>query len=459
MGSQNTKALAESDLNSIEHAEPQKFSNDVCILIFSFINSAENTKFLVDSCSKVCSQWRQFIKYECGLKIDIHFAKNKELKKKLRDGCLKYYNVSSLKIRLTSLVNLNGKSMNSLCKGANSHLLRELNLTGTGCDAESFKIIVTTLRLESLNFSFNSISDDSLVILSQNEGMKNLRVLHVSGDFTNDGILAMTNSPYLKKLEEFYAHSPLKKLSIIALVDTFKLKALEFRVTKENDEVFEYFSKNENLSQLTYLSVQPQTYEYFESSICLIANNPFLTKLRYLDISRLLIENEGLVKLFSSHIMSTMKTLIADSCEIKKEEAIALASNRLIRNLTYLSLADNGIGSGFEALITSPIMRNVTSLNVSNSDPGIGNVGCLKIGSSEYLYNLTYLNISNNKINEVGIIGLTFGNMLDLKELNLSRNVFSDEAHQLLDDCIFLKPVEVDKWGCKYETRKPHPMK
>jgi len=109
-----------------------------------------------------------------------------------------------------------------------------------------------------------------------------------------------------------------------------------------------------------------------------------------------------------------------------------LASSPLLANLTSLNLSSGGFGNvGAQALATSPFMVNLTSLNLRENL--IEDEGVKALASSLLLANLTSLDLSVNLIGAVGAQALACSlGLVKLRSLDLSYNGISDVGAQAL---------------------------
>ena len=453
MGSQQTRELAHTDLSDLAVSMNDKFSNDICLHIFSFINSEAEFQDFIKSYSKVCRQWRAIILQFCGLKTQIWASSTKDLKSKTSNGMLKYCFIQSITINNSQL---KGGDISGITTGLYSTKLKELNINYNPLDDKSMSIIASSLpSLEVLKARGNSIKDKGLLSIAQSQNLKQLKVLDVyANNFSSEGVLSICSSPNMKNLTELnLGYCEIGAEGAKAIVNAFKLKKLEIFSGRIGNEGLIAIANSPNMADLQLLNVE---YNYIgEEGALALVNTEYVKNLTKLDISSNEIGATAGNALVGSEILKHIKSLKLGSCGIDQAGAKTLANNPFIKNLTSLGLQNNGIGpEGACALGQSEYLQNLRRLNLHANKPAICDTGLLGLASENdetgsNLFRLEVLEIGLNLIGDVGIKAFAKLSFPALKTLDLSYNDFTDAGDTLLKSSIFMMNTNVKTFDCR----------
>jgi hypothetical protein len=127
-----------------------------------------------------------------------------------------------------------------------------------------------------LNIADNQITDDSLVIISKCSWMNKLEqlVLYGNSDISSEGIIILSESPFVKRL-----------------------KLLDLHATSVDDEGISYFLKGENCTELTSLNLNMSWKRITNKTLYSFSLSKYCNKLKALYLEDCLIGDIGLDEL------------------------------------------------------------------------------------------------------------------------------------------------------------------
>jgi uncharacterized protein (TIGR02996 family) len=166
-----------------------------------------------------------------------------------------------------------------------------------------------------------------------------------------------------------------------------------------------------------------------EGAAAALASSPHLTRLRELDLGRNPLGAHGVRRLASSRTLPHLTSLdLSEVGDVGGLGLAALADSPMIEGLTYLRLANCGVGpGGVEALAAT---RRPTRLdNLDLLDARLGDRGAIALARSPVVATVRVLGLSNNDIGPEGALALAQSPHLgQLKILRLAGRPIGDEA-------------------------------
>jgi uncharacterized protein (TIGR02996 family) len=204
-----------------------------------------------------------------------------------------------------------------------------------------------------------------------------------SNDLTRGGLKLLLRSPYLKRLT-----------------------ALDLAFTGLDDAGVAALAASTALPRLTTLSLGDNEGVSSEG-IGSLADSPFLSGLRSLDLSGNDIDERGIRALVASRTLSRLDTLRLNGNPVGdggvRELARSSLLNRLLARSGRLELREVATGAnGAEALAECPALTGCNSLDLS--DNHLGDRGFSALLRSRHTSRLRYLRVARNQITDAGIL-------------------------------------------------------
>ena len=237
--------------------------------------------------------------------------------------------------------------------------------------------------------------------------LQRLSTLRLTSNSSNwmslEGLQAILQSPYIKKLKRLYLFGPPM-----------------FR-----DEGAKAIANASSLSQLEELFVINDLIK--DDGCAAIANSSYMANLTQLGLfGNEYLRNEGAKAIANSPHMANLKYLSCPHCGIDTEGIVAIANSPYMANLEHLNLDNKDFsepGSGKEgvtAIANSPHMSNLRTLDLVNHR--MGPEGAIAIANSPYLTKLEKLIIPHRLAEDEGIIAIAnSSNLTSLRKLDLDR--------------------------------------
>lgn len=201
----------------------------------------------------------------------------------------------------------------------------------------------------------------------------------------NEGVRLAASSPHLRELE-----------------------VLDLGYNGIDDAGVRLLARSSSLPAMTALSLGFNE-RITSAGVAELAASPFLGGLMTLDLSSNAIDEAGIQAIVASPTLRQLHRLRISENRIGDAGAAALAQStllqRMLSRITRLELRDNRIGpSGARALASCPLMTRCLALDLTRNS--IEDSGLAAIVESEHLRGLRVLKVGRNQITDAGIAGL-----------------------------------------------------
>jgi hypothetical protein len=301
-------------------------------------------------------------------------------------------------IQQLSLSWLNAKKMAALLPAFTKMVqLTSLSLTWCKFSPNHLQFLFTECpalsKLQFLSVERAMVSSQDLLLLSQSTTITNLTSLSLKG-------CSITES---RGNSQSHGFSSFGGFSSGTSTDSHALAVLFSSPVVKNIAHLD----------LHYINITPEVF-------MTIATSPHLTKL---DLSYCYIGNEGYAALAASTALTNLRELkLSNNYLLEPAAIIALVNSPVMANVTHLDLTKTHRGPEVLAAIAkSPSMSKLQHLRVE--DNAIGNEGVIALAQSTTLTNLTSLDLTSNRISSVGINALCTSPVVSkLESLRLDSN-------------------------------------
>lgn len=310
--------------------------------------------------------------------------------------------------------------------------LKELVLNGKPLNPRNLSELLEQKLdgLEEIAFSFASLDDKGIKVLTNSSQWPNLQKLYLLGNaIRKDGICEIVQNKVWSNLEVLnIAHTKIGEEGALALSKATwnDLKVLNLTLTSIQDQGGAAIGSNNTWENLEYLYLGSNRLS--KDSASAIANNTTWRKLKELDLSNNSIDDEGGAAISKNTTWEMLTELNLASNKLGTKSALAISNNQVWNNLKRLDLSENPIGKeGGTAIGRNTLWKNLEQLRLSSCE--IGDEGALAIGSNTTWTKLQELYLSYNNIGPKG--GAAIGCSMiwkNLKLLSLEGNQIGDKG-------------------------------
>ncbi|KAG2378430.1 hypothetical protein C9374_008069 [Naegleria lovaniensis] len=358
-------------------SSPPFFPDDILFHIFQFFDSP----FIINVCMKVSHQW---FRQSCDMELKLDFSES------LRGGKI-----------------ISSSAPCGLIQSSNFSKLTELNLANNFLGSEGAKVIAACpnmTNLKVLNIEKTAVGyDDGLLSLLQSPYIVNLTSLNISGHCMQDAIAEMVSqSENLKNVKYLFLRDcAIGTLGFNYLLSSNHLANLLCLDVSKNQVGAEWSDEEDIqddektplefgacLKNLTQLDLHRNQLDDFVVKLLFSKGDTSrFASLNVLDLSFNSVGTEGMNAIFSNPFM---KNLTCFKCLSRNE--IVIENCSAASNLSTIHVKLTKGNDGLKELTSFKKLENLILRNIS----GFG-VEFLS-GCAELLTNVTYLDLSNGRI-------------------------------------------------------------
>jgi uncharacterized protein (TIGR02996 family) len=232
-----------------------------------------------------------------------------------------------------------------------------------------------------LMYEHPQVTEAGLEMVGQSPNFTRLGELSVTfANFTLNGLLALTTSPY---------HTALRR---------FSLHRMSWQGKKVPDTAAAFAAAG---VRLRLRSLALRGHELGPAGAAALAGTENLAGVKELDLLLNGIRDEGAAALARSPHLRNLASLVLQTNGLTSRSVRELAASPLLDGIRILNLAVNEIGDkGAEALAASPRLCALRELDLSSA--AIGDRGAEALAASPRLANLTILEVSGNTLTDRG---------------------------------------------------------
>jgi Ran GTPase-activating protein (RanGAP) involved in mRNA processing and transport len=215
----------------------------------------------------------------------------------------------------------------------------------TATDESIIEVLRAAPGLRSLKLSINAIGGDGVRALASSS-LRSLQTLTLGGfnKSVDAAVLgAISSSPVFSTLRDLTIH----------FIDDNTVNTLFSTIAKAPQ-----FANVEKIKAA-------HNREMTDEALVALARSPFLTSLKYLDLSNAKISDEGVLALAASPILSQLRELYLNNNQITDRGALALVNSPFLRRMEVVKIhANQFTDEGVRALRESPLISKARVLSL-----------------------------------------------------------------------------------------------